>query len=429
MKPLKNIPSFAFSLILISLLLTSCSQSLPADTSSAASPAKEIAEGPVSLSFYVWEDGENYVKNVVDAFNAMHSDIHVDLVYVESDDYEGKVEKTLAEGKADLFGSKGISPLISEIEQGLVLDITDFVNESAQDGSLDLTTFGSMFNDVTYQDRYYSFPSRTTCWQLYYNKALFDEKGLPYPGQLTWEEYADLARKLTDPEKGIYGGYWVNWIPNFYALQCDSYLIDDDISAIREGLSLLNRFYNEDKSHVSYLDMETCENPSVDIYERFENGQVAMCPQGEWMLNILLEDQATIPWDIAPMPIPDGAENGTSWGHFQSVAIASSCQHPAEAWEFMKFFCGREGSLIRAQNAIIPAYMDDDIINEYLKAAGNEHARYFLDAKKYPEQLPLKGYEATRQAFADLVSSYMLGEISLDECMEQFEAERRTFFQ
>ncbi len=247
------------------LLLCGCGQASSGTEISPSSPAGEDI-GQVNLSFYVWEDGEHYVENVVNAFNAMHNDIHVDLFFVDSNDYEGKVEKIISEGNADLFGSKGISPLISEIEKGYVLDITGYVNQSAQDGSLDLTAFGNMFNDVTYQDRYYSFPSRTTCWELYYNKDLFDEKGLPYPEQLTWEEYADLALQLTDPDQGIYGGYWVNWIPNFYALQCDSYLIDDDSTAIRDGLALLNRFYNVDQSHVSYLDMETCENPSRDIY-------------------------------------------------------------------------------------------------------------------------------------------------------------------
>ncbi len=423
----KGFLSILPAVLLPALLLGGCGQTSATPVSSSATPADEDPDY-VNLSFYVWEDGEHYVENVVNAFNAMHNDIHVDLFFVDSNDYEGKVEKIISEGNADLFGSKGISPLISEIEKGYVLDITGYVNQSAQDGSLDLTAFGNMFNDVTYQDRYYSFPSRTTCWELYYNKNLFDEKGLPYPEQLTWEEYADLALQLTDPDQGIYGGYWVNWIPNFYALQCDSYLIDDDSTAIRDGLALLNRFYNVDQSHVSYQDMETCKNPSRDIYERFEQGKVAMCPQGEWMLNILLEDEATVNWDIAPMPIPEGAEAGTSWGHYQSVAITSSCKYPDKAWEFMKFFCGREGSLIRAQNAIIPAYLDESIVTEYLKAAQTENARYFLDAKKYQEQLPLKGYEDTRQAFADLVGSYMLGDITLDECMQQFDTKRRTFF-
>ncbi|MCR4588502.1 MAG: extracellular solute-binding protein [Lachnospiraceae bacterium] len=422
-------PKLLIPMILSSLLLSGCSGSGTEKNAPSGSDTDYTGADPVDLDFYVWDDGERYVTNVVDAFNAMHNDIHVNVIFVDSEDYEGRLEKIFQENHVDIFASKGMSPLISEIEQGYVMDITPYVNQSAQDGSLDLTAFGNMFNDVTYEDRYYSFPSRATCWELYYNKDLFDAAGLPYPQQMTWEEYADLAVKLTDPEKGIYGGYWANWIPNFYALQHGSYLIDDDLTYIREGVELLNRFYNEDKSHVSYADMEQGEDPSYDVFAMFESGKIAMCPQGEWMLNILLEDQTSVHWDVAPMPVPEGVESGTSWGQYQFVAMGSSCTDPDASWVFMKFFCGREGSLIRAQNAIIPAYTDDDIIREYLSAAQTEHARYFFDAKKYQEQLPLKGYEDTRQAFADLVTSYMMGEISLDECMDAFDTQRQSFFQ
>ncbi|MCX7382415.1 MAG: sugar ABC transporter substrate-binding protein [Alphaproteobacteria bacterium] len=40
-------------------------------------------------------------------------------------------------------------------------------------------------------------------WMVYWNKALFAEKGLSFPK--TMDEMLDTARKLTDPAKGIYG--------------------------------------------------------------------------------------------------------------------------------------------------------------------------------------------------------------------------------
>lgn len=400
---------------------------------SAALPAEKpgntgSSKDPVTLSFYVWNAGESYVADVIDAFNAMHQDIRVELHYLGDDDYEGDLASVLTAGDADLFGCKGMSPLIHFIEEGRVLDISDYVSEGSLDGSLDLTAFGSMFNDITYQGKYYSLPSRTTCWELYYNKDLFDAANLPYPTQMTWSEYAKLSSFLTDPASDVYGGYWVNWVPNFYAIQQGSYLIDDNLDANRASLALLHRLMSEDCSHVPYDSIINAEDPSRDVYQQFENGKVAMVPQGEWMLKILLEDKATVNWDIAPMPVPNESGDGTTWGQYQFISVTKSCKNPDAAFTFIKFFCGKEGSAIRAQNAIIPAYTDKEIIQDFLNASPAPGARYFFDARKFQEALPLKGYEDARQAFSDNADLYLSGKISLDECMKRFDTERRSFF-
>ena len=43
----------------------------------------------------------------------------------------------------------------------------------------------------------YALPYRQDFWLLYYNKDLFEAAGIKYPDDLTWDEYAEVAKKLT----------------------------------------------------------------------------------------------------------------------------------------------------------------------------------------------------------------------------------------
>ena len=65
---------------------------------------------------------------------------------------------------------------------------------------------------------------------------------------------------------------------------------------------------------------------------------------GEWLANMFLEDQAEgieVPeWGIAPLPVPDGVEAGTSIGMYQFAGITSVCRDPEAAFEFLQFLCG-----------------------------------------------------------------------------------------
>jgi ABC-type glycerol-3-phosphate transport system substrate-binding protein len=97
-----------------------------------------------------------------------------------------------------------------------------------------------------------------------------------------------------------------------------------------------------------------------------------MVPQGEWMVNELISSKTDVNWEVAPMPIDDGEDAGTTVGQYQFVSISSSCSHPEEAYTFMQFLCGKEGAEIYAQNAILPAYQDADITEAYLKITGKE---------------------------------------------------------
>ena len=110
------------------------------------------------------------------------------------------------------------------------------------------------------------------------------------------------------------------------------------------------------------------------------------------------------------------------------MSICASTSHPAEAFDFLLFLCGKSGAEIYANHAIIPAYSDDSIAAAYQKTVGHESARYFFEARKIQEQLPIPGYQETIEVFNREAKSYFAGEQTLDEAMQDFEAERSDIF-
>lgn len=413
------------------LPLLSCSGNSTALPPSSLTPSVE--KEPIELNYYVWTDELLYITDAIDTFNAAHKNIKINVIALSNTNYEDALKASLShsEEQVDLFDTKGMATIIQFAENGAAYDITDYVENSILDGTIEISSYGTLFNDITYQGQYFALPMRSTCWALYYNKELFDNAGLPYPAQLTWDEYTSLAKLLTrtDGNSKVWGGYFVDWWPNFLALQHGQYLTDDDQQYSRRSIELLNQFYNIDQSHVSYLDIINSPDPSTDVYTRFEAGEIAMTPQGEWMVNILLNDHTTIDWDIAPMPIDKGIDENTTVGQYQYISISSSCKHPDEAYEFLMFLCGKDGASIYAQNAIVPAYTDSDIINSYQAATNKESTKYFFEAKKYPEQIAVRGYQETISAFSENAGQYFSSQITLDEAMDNFEHARRQIFQ
>lgn len=418
-----------FSLI---LFCTSCSHNDSEPLSDTLQAVSVTNEEPVTLNFYVWADELLYITKAIDAFNAMHENINVNLISLSNTDYESSLKAVLndPEQKVDLFETKGMAYIIQLVEEDKICNITEYVEEGLLNDSIDISAYGTLFNGIIYENQYYALPVRSTCWALYYNRDLFDRAGIAYPGQLTWDEYSALAKQLTsgNGDSKIWGGYFTSWLPNFLALQHGQYLTDDDQQYSRKSIEMLNRLYNIDRSHVSYIDTQNSVDPSTDVYTQFEANKIAMVLQGEWMVNILQSSNTTVNWDIAPFPIDSDMDAGTTIGQYQFISISSSCEYPDEAFEFMQFLSGKDGAAIYAQNAIVPAYTDSDIISSYQAATNKESTKYFFEGKKYAEQIAIHGYQDTIVAFSNNAYQYFSGQITLDEAMAQFEKERNKIY-
>lgn len=409
------------SLTVVAGLMTGCGSAASGEASADNGAGAKTADGKVDLSFYIWHDEETYIRQVVEEYNASQDKVNVNLTVIPSEDYDDKLKVLLAgNSDVDLVDIRGMAQVTTYSSSNALLDITDRVASSG----LDTANYGDMWEGSSVDGKFYALPTRSTCWALYYNKDLFDQAGIDYPGQLTWEEYGDIAKEIKD-KTGVYGGYWVPWIYQFAATQAGSYVNGDDLSKVAYSLELLNRFYNEDQSHMSYSEI-VATNP--DYISEFESGRAAMLPNGEWCVQMLMEHTAAgecdINWDVAPMPVSEGVEPGSSWGQFQFAAITANSKHPDEAFDFLKYLCGEEGSVVYSKNGMIHAYAGDSAADAYMEAAGREGVSVFFDAKKVIEQPNETGFGEINDAFNEQAQLYLLGEKSLEDTINDFAAQR-----
>lgn len=375
------------------------------------------------LEFYIWSDEETYVRQVVNAYNALKGREEVRLHVIPNAEHEEWLKNYEDSYGADILGLRGNANVVELQEKGSLLPLGHYLKES----DLDVTAYGNMYNEITYAGDYYAMPTRSTCWVLYYNKTLFDEAGVPYPGHMTWQEYLELAEQMTrtDGKEPIWGGYFPPWIYHFIAIQRGYYLLDDNTWPLRESLEFLNEAYHAG-THMPYADVK---DRGDDCRYDFEKGNIAMMVNGEWLVNMFLEDEASglsVPdWDIAPVPVPEGVEYGTTVGMYQFAAITTTCQYPDEAFAFLEFLCGEQGAKIYARNAIIPAYSNEEILEIYVDAAGTEQAAVFFEAKRVQEQPMWNGYDKLLELFKEESALYLEGKCTLDEALEDFEKKRR----
>ena len=378
----------------------------------------------ITLKFYIWSDEENYISKVVEQYNAQSDSVHVEMLSIANDSYDDKLKVMMAAGdEADIVDIRGLAQVTQYRETGSLLDLTDLVKNS----ELDISKYGAMW-DSSYPDgQIFALPTRTTCWMLFYNPDLLEEAGVKMPEQLTWTEYAQMAKKLTKgdgPDKQ-WGGYWVDWHTQFIATQQGVYVNADDVSAVQESLEMLNQLYNVDKTHMSLGEMKATD---TQYLADFENKRAALMPQGEWMINMLLNDTSAgktdVNWEIAPMPIPDGVEPGTTWGQFQFAGITSTTKHPGESFDFLKYLCGPEGAAIYASTGMVHAYTDEGAEAAYKEAVGKDSVSVIFNAKKVQESPASSNFDQILNIYKENSELYLLGEKTIEETMDNFLKQR-----
>lgn len=379
----------------------------------------------VHLTYYTWDDEVSYIEPMVESFNKLNPDIVVTVSFLDSDEYDKDIIDLVGKGQAiDLIGIRGNSQLASYYTHGMLYDITSDIKNS----DIDATAYGNMYNNITIDGRYYAMPTRSTCWALLYNKDIFDAAGISYPGQLTWDEYGELAKKLKGKNargETVWGGYIATWAFNFAGIQNSNYLYDDDQTYQRLSLEMLNKFINIDKSHETVQEMTASGDSWIDV---FMNGHAAMMPMGEWAAGMIMSEEKDgapkINWDYAPMPIFDGMNPDTTWGQYQYTGITSGCRNPQAAFRFLKFIGGEQGAGIYAEHGMLSAYSTEDIQNEYRNTVGDKNIDVFFDASRIQE-IPLYAkYDQINLLFTSLSTEYLEGKRSLDDTMALFDTER-----
>ncbi|WP_379134239.1 ABC transporter substrate-binding protein [Paenibacillus sp. sgz500958] len=347
----------ALSVMLVAGLLAGCGDK-GGNTESAAGSTDAPKEKKVTLTF--WRNSGNESENsaydkLVASFNESHPNIKVEMSPIPYADYDTKLRTSIASGNPpDIMAIDGPN-MASYAQAGALQPLTEFFKK---DGNLEDVPESTMAT-YTYNSEIYMAPLTESSIAMFYNKKLFEAKGIPLPSKnpeepWTWDQVLDAAKKVNDPAKGIFGidpaqgfgnaggtayfKYPIIWQFGGEVMSPDGttskgYL---DKPETKKALQFFSDLYNKDK-------VSSLEYPP----DPFPNGQLAITIDGSWSLGNYADKfpnfKLGVDYDIAPLPkeVQQAVANG-SW----SLAISSKSKNAEAAWQFVNWVTGAEGAKI-----------------------------------------------------------------------------------
>lgn len=233
-------------------------------------------------------------------------------------------------------------------------------------------------------------PQNLSSLVVYYNRALFEQAGVPLPAaDWKWEEFLSAAKALTkdDDGDGRMDTYGLGVEPTLiriapFVWQAGGDIVDDvhrptrftlDEPPAREALDFIRSWYGTHKV-VPPLAGELSE----DHESRFARGALGMILQSR-RYTATLRTVQNLDWDVAPLP---SHKQTATVLHADAYCLAKSSQFKDAAYRFIEFALSTEGATIIAKSGrTVPALKSVAESPVFLDpAAPPKSARVFLDS-------------------------------------------------
>ena len=316
-----------------------------AEPAAEAPAAEETAsDAPVTLKWALWDkDATVYYQPLIDGYTAAHPNVTIEMVDLGSTDYQTVLGTQLSGSDADfdVVTIKDVPGLVTLANKGVLEPLDSLIS---QDG-LDLSVYSGITDQVKVNDVLYELPFRRDIWVLFYNKDVFDKAGVAYPtNDMTWKEYDELARKITDTTPGseVYGAHYHTWRSTIQLMG----ILDGKHTIVDGTYEFTKPYYDmvlaQQKDGVC-MDYATLKTQGLHYSAAFYQGNIGMMNMGSWFIPTLIEKikdgegAAAANWGIVKYPHAEGVEPGSTLATITALAIPTSAPNKDVAWDFVKF--------------------------------------------------------------------------------------------
>ena len=329
-----------------------------------------VAEEAQTLTIVAWDAGTTpYLVAQKEAFEAAHPGVTIEYVDVASQDYPVKTTTMLSGGdQSDIYMVKELPHLLDWQAAGFAEPLNSYIEAS----NYDLSGFTGIESNYAVDGEQYALPFRSDFWVLYYNKDLFDAAGVDYPtNDMTWEEYAELARKMTgDGNYGTHYHTWLSAVVNWDVCDGVNTLIDGDYT----DLAYFYQLYQDLEDAGACMSYDELKAAGLHYSAAFANGNIAMMPMGYWYVSTLIgynkDGTCNFNWGIVSVPHKEGVAAGSSFGNLTGAMINAKSEHKDLAWEYISWLAGEEGALATASTGTRPAWVSEAVAEAMASADG-----------------------------------------------------------
>lgn len=428
----------------LAMLLMATSACGSSDTSSPAPGGGSATEGGTAeqtkfvIATYLTEsDGleSNIWYKYSKAYTEANPNVVFDIFTTDADTYNNKIMTMLAGGdQVDIFWPHTIPMYVQFIQNGYVHELNSF----AEADGLDLKeAFHGIEEAVSYSDgKIYGFPFAQHVWGIFYNKDMFDAKGVEYPKNgMTWEEYGEIMQKMTYGEGAskVYGGHFQDWPNCVQNIATGSGLhtsVEDnvDYSFMKYAYDLVLGW--QDAGYI--MDYSVIQSNSLSYHSLFLNQNIATLYNGTWEIPALVasaeKGDLKFEWGIcqAPYNAKEGGQPGNAVGAVNLAVMNSKTANPQEAYNFIKWIATSEDAAkVAISTGSTPIQLSDEILSDFIKNPGvPEDVGQVYEKTTFVLEAPMSDDAGTAETILNEEHSLiMTGNISAEEGLA--EATRR----
>jgi multiple sugar transport system substrate-binding protein/raffinose/stachyose/melibiose transport system substrate-binding protein len=325
-------------------LLAGLAGAMALGTAAGAAAAAE----PLTLTWLMWSgsDAETAAwQHVADLVHQQHPDLKVELQTTSFPDYWTKLPTLVASGQLpDLVSLQSLrSPGFAQIMEPL--------EPLAEASGFDIGAFDpSIIKGLSQNGHLLALPYDFGPYIVYYNKTMFEAKGVPLPS-LDWTQaqFLETAKALTTNGDYGFAVTAMGFLP--FALSDGAHYLNDagELDFTNPGLETVFQAYADlvAKDKVAPL-MPASGTPSSQIASgRFVAGNAAMFSTGPWQMINLKKDAK---FQIGIAPVPAGKAGSISHSAGSGFGIAKTSEHKAEAWKALQVLTGPEAEQYLASN-------------------------------------------------------------------------------
>ena len=359
------------ALLLIGILFSSIS--------SCAGKKKDegTSGGPVKIIFYLWDDPA--YKPLIDYYNSSQSDIIVDAKYLATNEYEVKISTLLAGGaEMDGYMQKRSTDIFVHYNNGYIVPLDDLCKKY----NFNLDAIKGYKSAITIDNKTMAIPFRGASYYTYYNKKIFNELNIPTPetyvekGEWTWPKFIEVAENISRKMPGTYGGFLYTWGSNnvMPALQNGMKFIDENGNLdINDTLINCFKYRKELEQNKAIMPLTETKVTKTHYSKAFYSGKVGMLVIGEWFPGFmksgsddkLLEGFTWNDWALTRMPCDETPYR--TFGNPTFSHVHSNSKNKDAVFKFIAWMGGPDGAMKVAANGLLPAYITDDVKNEFKK--------------------------------------------------------------
>jgi multiple sugar transport system substrate-binding protein len=305
------------------------------------------SKGPVEIYFTL--PGSAGLEQ--DLYNGFINDFHArqDKIKVRHTfepvfgDYPAKLKALLAADTWPDVAHQHLSVVQDFAQQGALSELKPYMN---RDKVSEKDFIPALITEFTWKGKLMAIPKDSAAFGIHYNKDMFDKAGIKYPDEnWTWDQFAEISRRLTKPEQGQFAMTFAKPAPN-----------SEQWEAVLKSFG--GGWYNKEltKSTVDaagsidalqfFADLEFRHRVTPTAHrfsftgDSWRGGVVAMTFGHHSTTFFHKAEKREFKFDVVPIPKGKG-------GSFVAVgasgyALPSGAKYKDQGWELLKFLTSKE---------------------------------------------------------------------------------------